>query len=51
MKILNNNLGLPLTILYKIPLYLARTRKISQKHHKVLENIATLVRLNFFCQK
>ena len=31
-----------------MPLYLAKTSKILQQHHKVRENIATLVGLNMF---
>ena len=44
LKISNNNLGVT------IPkaLYFEKTSKISQQHHKVLENIATLVDLSVF---
>ena len=44
MKISNNNLGVTIPK----PLYFEKTSKISQQHHKVLENIATLVDLSVF---
>ena len=34
-----------------MPLYLARRSKILQQHHKVRENIATLVGINMFLTK
>ena len=44
MNISNNNLGVTIPRL----LYFEKTSKISQQHHKVLENIATLVGLSVF---
>ena len=44
LKISNKNLGVTIPK----PLYFEKTSKISQQHHKALENIATLVGLSVF---